>query len=203
MERDEFLLQEYQTLREEIRETKSRIFKLAFGMLGIPTAYIIAERYQDTSVSAGLPVLSLSLPLIVMTLTLLFTAESRALMRTGRYIKNFIEPRVNWDTKPDPIANGAVLRGWETWLEVRSVDEPKRRIVDQLVSYFFYGLFVLYYIGSVLLASTAAEVYWSAKGYPNGYPVCATTYALLGVACAVFLAINFPQCNSTSYKTRD
>jgi hypothetical protein len=102
MERDKFMEIEYQTLREEIKQTKDRIFKLAgFGLIGMPSAYSFANIYD-------IQVLVLSLPIMICTIFLLFLSETRALMRCGTYIKNKLEPNIN---------NNADTRiGWEAWL---------------------------------------------------------------------------------------
>lgn len=128
----DFLKEEYLTLRTEIKETKGRIFKLAgLGVVAMPSAYFLAKT-QD------IDVLVLSLPLIICAIVLLYMSESRALMRCGKYIREKIEP------------NAGI--GWETWLEEVGHKEQDRRIVDKLLTIFFYFLWAVYYIASVYLA---------------------------------------------------
>ena len=86
MENDKFLIQQYISLREEVKETKARIFKLAgLGIVGMPASYFLAHTYK-------LEILIISLPILICTILLLFLAENRALMRCGMYIKEHIEP---------------------------------------------------------------------------------------------------------------
>ena len=107
MEKSEFLRYEYLTLREEIKETKARIFKLAgIGIVGMPSAYFFAKAYQ-------LEVLVMSLPILICTVVLLYLSESRALMRCGQYIRTKIEPAII-DT------HGICGTGWECWLEEKA-----------------------------------------------------------------------------------
>ena len=88
MDKFEFVKMEYLTLKEEIKETKNRIFKLAgLGVVGMPAAYFIAKTHK-------IEALILSLPVLICTLLLLFLSESRALMRCGAYIKESIASKL-------------------------------------------------------------------------------------------------------------
>lgn len=173
MDKAKFYEHQYVSIREEIKETKARIFKLAWlGLIGVPTAYLFAEKYE-------ILVVTLTMPVIICTLMLLFIAESMALMRAGRYIRLCIEPIiiefvpkaekkesndvVEEEEPSDEVdATGAtdcfLEVGWETWLEgPRQKGEPGRRLVDKLVTIFFYSLFTFYYIAAGWLAVVAAE----------------------------------------------
>ncbi len=88
-EKFDFLIEEYKTLREEIKETKSRIFQLAIlGLTGVPSSYFLAESYDN------LKILRSSLPILICTFLFFFLSETRALMRCGQFIKENIEPVV-------------------------------------------------------------------------------------------------------------
>lgn len=132
MNREEFLKQQFITLREEVKETKSRIFRaLGLGLVIVPASNFLAKEYSvDT--------LILSTPLLTIVVALLFMAETRALMRCGRYIRTKIESEIE-----DFI-------GWEEWLEIPS--NYDRRDVDKYLSYSFYLLFIVYYCGATFLA---------------------------------------------------
>ena len=174
MDRLEFLKYEYLTLREEIKETKGRIFKLAgLGIVGMPAAYFLARAYK-------LEILILSLPVLIMVVVLLYLAESRALMRCGRYIKTRIETEIK-DSSEKPVG------GWEHWLEEKGEGEHGRRTVDIFVAVFFYSLFVFYYIASVSLATQMAESSYALVGKA----IVLGLYSGIGIVFIVFLYINF------------
>lgn len=145
----QFLRCEYLALREEIKEAKSRIFKLAvLGIIGVPSVYAIAT---DRNFS----ILVVSLPPIVCAVVFLYLSESLTVMRAGAYIKEAIEPNIK-DEKGD------VFVGWEHWLE----NTPGRRSVDKLVGWFFYALYGLYYGVTSYLALELAKTRWPTHGYP-------------------------------------
>src|SRR3990170_5614549 len=132
MDRGQFLNQQYLTLREEIRETKDRIFKtMAFGLVVVPGSHFLAEAYKIDTVT-------LTLPILVIVVALIYLAENNALMRCGRYIKRHIEPEIR------------DIVGWEQWLETKSSWDA--RSVDKYLSYAFYLLFFVYFVGSVFMA---------------------------------------------------
>lgn len=145
----QFLRCEYLALREEIKDAKSRIFKLAvLGIIGVPSVYAIAT---DRNFS----ILVVSLPPIVCAVIFLYLSESLTVMRAGAYIKGEIEPNIKDE-------NGNVFVGWEHWLENAS----NRRAVDKLVGWFFYALYGLYYGVTSYLALELAKTRWPARGYP-------------------------------------
>ncbi len=132
MTRDEFLREQYLTLREEIRETKDRIFKIAaIGLFVAPGGHYLAR-----TMDAGL--LLLFLPILVISVAVLYLAENHALMRCGRYIRLHVETEI-----PD-------LCAWEEWLETPDACRP--RSVDQLSSYSMYIILGAYYLASILVA---------------------------------------------------
>lgn len=139
MNRDEFRKLEYCTLREEIKETKSRIFKLAgLAIIGTPSAYFLAKALQ-------MDLLTLVLPGFICIILLFYLSESHALMRCGLYIKTKIEREMN-------------IEGWENWLELeQSGTSRDRRFVDKLANIFFNFLFIIYYIAAVFEANKVAS----------------------------------------------
>lgn len=146
----QFLRCEYLTLREEIKEAKARIFKLAvLGIIGVPSVYAIASD-RDFSI------LVVSLPPIICAVMFLYLSESLTVMRAGAYIKEEIEPNIKDE-------NGNVFVGWEHWLEKTA---SGRRAVDKLVGCFFYALFGFYYGVTSFLALDLAKQRWRDFGYP-------------------------------------
>jgi hypothetical protein len=136
LDKQEFLKQQYLTLREEVKETKARIFKtLGFGLVVVPAAHFLAQSYHIDTVI-------LSIPILVIVVALVYLSENNALMRCGRYIRLHIESQIE-----------GVL-GWETWLETPGLFET--RDVDKYLSYRFYLLFFVYFVGSVFLAARFA-----------------------------------------------
>jgi hypothetical protein len=137
MNKDDFLKMEYCSLREEIKETKSRIFKLAgLAIIGTPSAYFLAKALQ-------MELLILALPGFICVVLLFYLSESHALMRCGLYIRTNIESEIN-------------NQGWENWLEQRGTKND-RRLVDKLTYMFFNFLFIIYYIAAVFEANKIAS----------------------------------------------
>lgn len=136
MDRDEFLKHQFLTLRKEVEESKNRVFQtMGFGLVVVPGSHYLAQTYKlDTAI--------LSLPLLVVVVALVYLAENNAIMRCGRYIKHHIEPQVS-----DMV-------GWESWLERTSTFDT--RAVDRNMSYAFYLLFLVYFAGSVFMATRFA-----------------------------------------------
>jgi len=155
-----FLKEQYSTLRKEIEQTKSRIFKIvAFGITIVPAAHFVAKDQH-------LEALNYITPLLVIVVALLYLSENHALMRCGRYIRCEIERHVTAQDK-DVI-------GWETWLEANK-QRYGTRTVDKFVAYCFHILFIVYFAGSVYLAIQQAETKMAVMGMA----------ALLGVYIAV------------------
>ena len=174
VDRSEFIKLEYQTLRKEIEESKSRILRLAgVGLIGTPSAYFLVEAYQ-------IDFLVFSLPVLICIVLLLFLSEIHAIMRCGRYIRTKIEPEVQDH------------EGWEAWLEESQRVIPNRRSVDKLVNISFYLLFGLYYIASVSLAGSLALSRYGGAGY-----VLYSFYTALGVALVYILCKSWGETTST------
>jgi hypothetical protein len=136
MEHQEFLKDQYLTLRDEIRDTKNRIFKtMGFGLVVVPGSHFLAQAYKlDTVI--------LSLPILVVVVALIYLSENNALMRCGRFIRHHIEPKMT------------DIVGWEEWLERKGSWDA--RSVDKYLSYAFYLLFLVYFAGSVFIAARFA-----------------------------------------------
>ncbi len=183
MTRPEFLKSEYETLREEIKISKGRMFTLAVGALvGIPTAYSFAEKtVAEKPDTHGLV---FSLPLLICIIMLLYLSETFAVMRAGRYIRLHIEPKIVDATKPP-------FKGWEHWLEEypRPFDRPSRRLVDRFLTSFFYLMFVFYYVMAATLAARSALTQFHAVGLA----VSLSVYISVGILFVAFLLYSFKQ----------
>jgi hypothetical protein len=177
MNRSEFLKCEFETLRKEIEQSKERLFKLAIGgIVGIPSAYSIAEK-------VNLEILIYSLPLLICTIVLLYLSETFAVMRAAGYIREVIEPN---------IVEAAGLKGWEEWLEESG--QAKRRLVDRFLTSFFYLLFVFYYVASAALAITTASTKHGTVGLASSLAILIS----IGILFVTFLIMNFYRATSTS-----
>jgi hypothetical protein len=188
MRRSDFATLEYPALRKEIEETKARLFKLAgFGIVGLPGAYSVAKIYE-------IGVLTLSLPILICTIVLLYVSESHALMRCGRYVRHVVESQiVGQDDKPILGEDGRPIGGWEWWLEQKVSNEPDRRLVDKLLAVFFYLLFFFYYVASVALSAQLANRLWGVLGLA----IALGTYIGVGILFIVVLILGFRRSVST------
>jgi hypothetical protein len=137
MNDDEYLMQQFQTLRDEIKAIKARIFWIvAMGLFGVPVITYLAESLDDTRILAAM------IPYVVIVLIVMFIAEHTALMRAGQYIRRNVEPKTDQ------------ALGWETWLESRRTF----RLLDKHFFAVFVLVFFVYYFVSI---GFALEGLWS------------------------------------------
>ncbi len=163
MNNQEYLIEEYKSLREEIKETKSRIFKtMAFGLSIVPATNFLAMTYE-------LDIILFTTPILVIVLALLYLSENHGLMRCGRYIYYEIEKKIGEEV------------GWEHWLERKSHYDP--RSVDKLLSISFYLLFFVYFSASVYLAYLRAALLFSLIASA----LIITFYAAIGIWFLIYL----------------
>ena len=173
MDKAEFTKSEYLTLRKEIEESKNRIFQtMGFGLVVVPGSHFLAQAYK-------LDTVTLSLPVLVVVVALVYMAELNGIMRCGRYIKHHIETQVQ----------GIV--GWEAWLE--TTNSFHTRSVDKYLSYAFYLLFLVYFVGSVFIATRFALTEF-------GMIITSVLlggYVAIGIWFLLFLVKNSPVSTST------
>lgn len=179
MNQSEFLKLEYENLRLEIRHVRARLFKLAaLGVLLLPTAQLAVETLKFQP-------LMYFVPFLVVALALLYLAESRALMRLGSYIKLEIEHRIRRESDEE---NG--FQGWEHWLSDQRKQHRRlfgdKRLVDKLLAYYFYAIFMIYHLIASLLAVEDLKA-----SYPAWNPVATGAYAFFGLFLIWALAMNF------------
>ncbi len=170
MTSEEFVSAQFVTLREEIRETKARLFRIVgFGLVAVPAAHYLARAYD---IAYLIPMT----PFLVMIIGLMYVAECEALMRAGCYIRSYIEPH---------YANE--ITGWETWLE----QSARLRRVDRFVGMSFLGLFFIYYTVTAVAATIELSQYielW----------IPGTIYFVVGVVSGVFLMVELWRVNSST-----
>ena len=123
MATDEFMKQQYLTLRDEIRESKARIFwLLIIGMFLVMASGYLAAEHPSAFANAAIPFLLLGLMLS-------FVSEQNNIARAGRYLRETVEPRIE------------NLVGWEHWLETK----PRLREVDHSFVLGFSVLFLIFF----------------------------------------------------------
>lgn len=134
MEENQFLRDQYATIRREIEGIQSRLFwTVIIGILGVPTINYLT---WDTDV-----MIWLVQPFFMLVLIVLFLAEHHQMMRAGRFMREEIEPRL----RETP--------SWESWLE----SKPEFRLLDRHFFGCFTLIFFLYYAISM---GTAIERLW-------------------------------------------
>ena len=178
MQKAEFLKYQYLSLREEIKETKNRIFHTTgFGLVVVPASQFLSKAYKIDTIT-------LTLPILVVVVALIYLAENNALMRCGRYIKHYIEPEIK------------DVLGWEEWLEIKGGYDA--RDVDKYLSYAFYLLFIIYFAGSVFLASRFAFIKYGM--IPTA--LLLGVYVAIGVWFIIFLFRNIRISTTTEYDSQ-
>jgi hypothetical protein len=167
MTKEDFLKMQYQALREEILATQRRSFQtLGFGALSIPAAGYLAEVHN-------VPALSLTVPLLIIGIALLYLADNHGIMRCGEYIKEHIEKE---------LSNEGTL-GWETWLE--KGQEFGTRSTEHYTTLCFYLLFLLYFIAAIFMAWVYMQPQSSPFVFSLPFSVTLTVlYAVFGVVVA-------------------
>lgn len=160
MTEEEFTLQQYLTLCEEIRTSKARIFWiLILGILLVIAAGYLAAEHPQAFTNAAVPFLLIGLMLSYIT-------EQNNIARAGRYVREVVEPR--YENAP----------GWERWLESKAT----LREVDH---YFVVGFSVLFLIFFALALSLT--LYNLDKYQKPWYVLAAGTAYGLGGALVAYL----------------
>ena len=169
MHKNQFLPLQFNTLRDEIKQTQKRTYLLlALSALGVPPVQTIEFEIEA---------LIFAIPIVIFAFIILFTEENAAMMRCGRYIRDYIETEVEG------------LVGWEQWLEQEGTQRRTSNVYFAICAYFV--LFV-HYLVAVSAAAQAAPTYgegWQAS--------LVLTYSGLGLWSVVFLWRNFRHAVST------
>lgn len=134
MDKNEFAKQQFITLREEIKETKARIFTIqSLGIIVVPASAFLGKAYN-------IDILILTTPLLVMVVALMFLFETNSLMRCGIYIKEKIEPLIQ------------DIEGWEEWLQLPgSFDKRKAEIYMSISFLTFRSVFFGFCLSRICL----------------------------------------------------
>lgn len=154
MSQDEFLKQQFLTLREEIRDSKARIFQLLLvGTILVPLLIFAADQFKSNFASVVIP-------FVVLVIMVAFVIEQHTIIRAGRYLKEHVEPHVQ----------GAL--GWEHWLE----SNRRLREMDRI----FFGSLILVFL-VFYAASTAAALNRLSEVAYNSYAYAGIGYGIGGV----------------------
>jgi quinol-cytochrome oxidoreductase complex cytochrome b subunit len=123
MATDEFMKQQFVTLRDEIRESKARIFwLLILGIVLVIVSGYLAAEHPSAFVNAAIP-------FVLLGLLLAFVSEQNNIARAGRYLRETVEPQIE------------NVVGWEHWLETK----PQLREVDHWFVLGFSILFLIFF----------------------------------------------------------
>ena len=143
MDKKDYLIQQFATLRREIEDQQRRVFWIVvMGLLGVPVlTYFL--------LTANTPIW-MTLPLLLLVLIVLFLAQQNNMMRAGRYIREHIESQVDYTP------------GWESWIESR----PELRVMDKQFAASLIILFFLFYFLLIGLAlhDLAVKAFQDASG---------------------------------------
>ena len=147
MATDEFMKQQFLTLRDEIRESKARIFwLLIIGIVLVMVAGYLAAEHPNAFANAAIPFLLLGLMLS-------FISEQNNIARAGRYLRESVEPQIeNSD-------------GLGTLAGDQAAAPRSRSRVRAGVQRFVLGLFCDYIIADV---GSAGQKRF--RGFPLGRP---------------------------------
>jgi hypothetical protein len=171
MSADEFMKQQYLTLRDEIRASKARIFiLLIMGTLLIPAAGFAAKEFTATYASA-------SMPFVILILMISFLMEQNCIIRAGKYLKDHVEPHIEGITT------------WETWLE----SNHRLRDTDR---YFFGSFLLVFFIFYGVGAGSAIESL--AQQWPGQQWYAASAYAVGGLWFVIVLIGHWRSCTTTA-----
>jgi len=171
MSEEEFMKQQYVTLREEIRACKARTFAvLVLGTLFVPIAGFLANQFKSSFATA-------SMPFVLLVLMLAFITEQNGVIRAGRYLKEHVEPKIQ----------GLVT--WERWLE----SSRKLRDVDRAFFLSFLLVFMLFYAVGAGLALTSIAEFWP----QDQFWYAAAGYGIGGLWLIVVLLRHWHACTTT------
>ena len=127
----------FKTLRQEIKETKTRIFIiLMVGIIGVPLMVFVAPM--------GNAYAHVIAPIVILVLLVLYLAEQTELMRAGHYIRENVE-------KSDG--------DWEHWVAAKGYRAAEKQFFSMfvLVCLIFFLLTVCLLIDHLMGQPTVAE----------------------------------------------
>lgn len=169
MDESKFFELQYKSLRDEIKNAKTRGMQiLVLGISIVPAAQLLAKTQEAPEIFFGLP-------LVIITFALVYLAENHTIMRCGFFLRHYMETEVE------------NIKGWETWLEDNDQAQQgiRKRTVDKFMAYAFYFIFFIYYIASVVLAMKT----WGGGIRGSGFWVL-IFYIIIGALSWMFVLMN-------------
>lgn len=155
----EFLILQFHALREEILALKERVIRIqTVAISGIPLLVAAGEQLK-------LDFVIFVSPIITAVVVLMLSFEQNSIMRAGRYIRKYIEPKIKSDN----------IIGWEGFLQK---PEEQNRAAEKYFLSSVIIAFALYYIGGVILA------YFKIQNSKN--------YGQYAMASIIFYGVIFP-----------
>lgn len=178
---ESLIISEFESLRDEIQNRLSRIFKLHQGLLlgtliygttfYIPKLLSFSNKGQGHLTTLILLYYSFIfiLPFITFVVELICTSEQDAIFRAGTYIRDHIER----------VHRKSTFRGWEDWL-VRQDKVKRRRTSDKLIIIARrFVIIPLYCISSASICAVGCNIVFDLTSY----------YTILSMI--IFLSIYF------------
>lgn len=144
-----FMHDEFVTLREEIKESKSRKYQMVtFGVVWTPLISIVVQGLETGGIEKT-GWIGLLIAILILGIILLEAGENNNISRARDYIQEQIEKRIVYDR------NVLNWKGWETWLdeEIESKKgrrEKERRKVDLVIHKTLFSVLFVYYLFSVI-----------------------------------------------------
>lgn len=142
-----FLEKQYETLRDEIKETKARVFKILGAGVAVPLITFALLAAVDETHIEHFKVLFVCAPLLVIAVSFWFFYENNAIFRCGEYIREYIEEYI------EPPEQGKPFLGWEQWLH----NNPRQDALELALHLRFALIMFVDYIASAYLAYTHAH----------------------------------------------
>ncbi len=169
---EEFMKQQYLTLRGEIRSCKARIFVLlVLGAVLIPAAAVAAQAFGATYATA-------SMPFVTLVLMIAFVTEQNSIIRAGRYISEHVEPHME------------NVVTWECWLK----SNHKLRDTDRYFFASFLLVFMLFYAVGAGLAIESLASMWGGEDY---YLYAGAGYVVGGLWFVLVIIKHWHSCTTT------
>lgn len=127
----EFLIMEYNALRNEILDLKKRVIQIqTVGITGIPVLVATGD-------SLNILFLIYVSPLLTIVIAAMLMFEQNSIMRAGYYIRKVIEPKLRDNTE----------LGWEHFLK-----NKKQRLAEKSFRVSVILVYSLYWFGGTFLA---------------------------------------------------
>lgn len=172
MNTDEFQKQMYLSLREEIRESKTR----SFWILVLGTLIIVSAGYLGAVLPTAFA--SAAIPIVLLVMVLAYAVEQNSIIRAGRFLREEIEAKMQETS------------GWEHWLE----SNRRYREVDR----FFFAGFIVSLMAFFAISCSLSLVQLDQLKSEIFVKSAAAAYALAAVCVIVVLIRHWHSCTTTS-----